>query len=185
MHRLLICCSFVLALADLAAPGARAQDGENCSYRLVPISKTGSVTTAVAELIGCYNTFAEAIEAGTGGDVDLPSSTTPMSLSASDLITDSAASDTLIGTEFNQVSYGGASQSYFAPATCSASNTWELNYVGAALNDTFASGKGFGGCDHNKKFEDADFAGTVLTCTPNCTDYGSLRDEVSSLRWKP
>jgi hypothetical protein len=169
----------------MAMPQATADEGQNCSYRLVPISKTGSVTTADAELVGCYGTFAEAIEAGTGGAVDLPTNMTPMSLSASDLTTDSTTSDVLIGTEFNLLSYGGASTSYFAQATCSASNTWEVNYVGASLNDTFASGKGFGGCDHNKKFQDADFAGTVITCTPNCADYGSLRDEVSSLRWKP
>jgi hypothetical protein len=170
----------------MAAPQATAQEGQNCSYRLVPISRVGSVNTATTELIGCYNTFAEAIEAGIGGALDLPSSTTPLSLSASDLVTQSATSDTLIGTEFDSTGFGGGSTNYFAASTCSASNTWEVNYVGDALNDTFSSGKGFGGCDHNKKFVAADFAGNVVTCTPNCTNYGAgVSNEVSSLRWKP
>jgi len=185
MRRFVIVCSFALMVGGIAAPAVAAQDEQDCSYRLVPVSKTGSVITADLELIGCYATYAEAIEAGTGGAIEVPTDTTPLSLAASDLTVDSASSDVLIGTEFNLLNYGGASASYFAPATCSASNTWEVNYVGAVLNDWFSSGKGFGGCDHNKKFEHADFAGDVLTCTPNCAGYGSLANEVSSLRWKP
>jgi hypothetical protein len=84
-----------------------------------------------------------------------------------------------------QTSFGGQSQDYFAPSTCSATNIWEVNYVGDTWNDRFSSGKGFGGCNHNKKFAAADFGGDVLTCTPNCNDYGSLSNQVSSLRWRP
>lgn len=186
MHRLFICSSFLLVLAGMAVPQATAQVGQNCSYRLVPISKTGSVTRADIELIGCYGTYAGAIEAGTGGAVDVAPDSTPLSLTASELATDTAASDVLIGTEFDSTGFGGGSTNYFAASTCSASNTWEVNYVGDALNDTFSSGKGFGGCDHNKKFVAADFGGDVLTCTPNCTNYGAgVSNEVSSLRWKP
>jgi hypothetical protein len=46
-------------------------------------------------------------------------------------------------------------------------------------------GEGFGGSDTNKKFENTNFGGSVLTCTPNCTNYGTLSNQVSSLRWKP
>ncbi len=185
MHRLFIFCSFLLVLAGVLPPEAGAEEGQNCSYRLIPISQAGSVTTADVELIGCYDTFAEAIEAGTGGAIDVPADATPLRLTASDLATGAAASDVLIGTEFDSAGFGGASTNYFAPSTCTASTTWEVNYVGSAMNDSFSSGKGFGGCDHNKKFVDADFAGDVLTCTPNCTNYGVLSNEVSSLRWKP
>ena len=57
--------------------------------------------------------------------------------------------------------------------------------VGAFWDNVFSSGKGFGGCDTNKKFENTNFGGSVLTCTPNCTNYGTLSNQVSSLRWKP
>jgi hypothetical protein len=56
--------------------------------------------------------------------------------------------------------------------------------MGATWNDRYESGKGFSSCDHNKKFEHADYGGAVLTCTPNCSTYGVLRNEVSSLKWK-
>jgi hypothetical protein len=143
------------------------------------------VTTDDLELIGCYGTYEEAIEAGSGGSIDVSADITPDTLNASEAAEISAASDVLIGTEWNGLSYSLASNSYYASATCSASNTWQVNYVGDDWNDRFESGKGFGGCDHNKKFEAADFDGAVITCTPNCTGYGSLNNQVSSLRWKP
>jgi len=110
---------------------------------------------------------------------------TPDQLRDSDLATASPLSSVLIGTEFNALAFGGASNDYFAATACAGTDVWDVNYVGDGLNDTFSSGKGFGGCDHNKKFQDADFSGNVLTCTPNCNDYGSLSNQVSSLRWRP
>jgi hypothetical protein len=185
MNRIALVVVGAIAFASTCAVPAAASAGENCSFRLVPVSKTGSVTTADLELIGCYVTYEEAIEAGAAGSVDVSADITPDTLSTSEVAEISAASDVLIGTEWSGVSYSLASNSYYAPATCSASNTWQLNYVGADWNDRFDSGKGFGGCDHNKKFEAADYGGAVITCTPNCVDYGTLANEVSSLRWKP
>lgn len=185
MNRIVIVVVGTLMLAVAWSLPAAAADDQNCSYLLIPVSRAGSVTSAVLGLIGCYDTYEEAIEAGTDGAVDVPSGTTPETLSAIDITPASAASDVLIGSEYYGTGYGGSSTNYFAPVTCSASKTWEVNYVGDAHNDAFTSGKGFGGCDHNKKFVAADFGGNVLTCTPNCSDYGSLSNEVSSLRWKP
>ena len=90
----------------------------------------------------------------------------------------------LIGTEYNSSGYAGASQSYFAPVTCSTGVVWEVADVGATWDNRFQSGKGFGGCDTNKKFQNTNFGGNVLTCTPNCSDYGALSNQVSSLRWR-
>jgi hypothetical protein len=97
----------------------------------------------------------------------------------------SATADVLIGTEFVGTNYTGTSKSYFAPETCSIGVVWDVGNVGATWDDRFSSGKGFGGCDTNKKFEDTNFGGSVLTCTPNCANYGALSNQVSSLRWKP
>jgi hypothetical protein len=173
----------VIAASVLALPmPAGADTGDHCSFRLVPVSQVGTTTTAALELVGCYATFEQAIEGGAGGSVDLPAGTTPESLTQQDL---TAASDVLIGTEWDGANYLLGSVSYWAPSTCSSTQTWQLNYVGDSYNDRFESGKGFGGCDVNKKFQHADYAGSVLTCRPNCTSYGTLANQVSSLRWKP
>jgi hypothetical protein len=161
----------------------------NCAVLLVPGSVDPSGTILATEVdLGCYPTYAEALAAGSSGAIDVPALTTPASLTDAVLAADTiatAAADVLIGTEFTGIGYGGSSKSYFASATCSTGVVWGVADVGASWDNQFSSGKGFGGCDTNKKFENTNFGGSVLTCTPNCTNYGTLSNQVSSLRWKP
>ena len=170
----------------LVAPAEAApQDDErHCVVRLVAISETGDgIITAALEEAGCFATLEQALEAGTGGEVALPEGTTPNDLTQQvldDAVT--AASDVVIGTEYDGTGFTGPSRTYSAASGC-AGVTWQVSNVGATWNDRFESGKGFGTCDHNRKFEHADFGGAVLLCTPNCSTYGSLRDDVTSLRW--
>jgi len=161
----------------------------NCAVLLVPGSVDSSGELLATEVdLGCYPTYAEALSVGSSGAIDVPALTTPASLTDAVLAADTiatATADVLIGTEFTGVSYGGTSKSYFASATCSTGVVWGVADVGASWDNEFSSGKGFGGCDTNKKFENTNFGGSVLTCTPNCTNYGTLSNQVSSLRWKP
>jgi hypothetical protein len=174
----------VLAWSVLAVP-AQGTTGRHCSYRLVTVERHGRVNITEPQLIGCYATFSESISASTGGRVRVPDSTRPQQLTDADVAATLASSDVLIGVEYPQFGFGGISANYTASETCSSTNIVQVNYVGDAYNDKFSSGKGFGGCDHNKKFQHADFGGDVVTCTPNCTNYGTLSNEVSSLRWRP
>jgi hypothetical protein len=174
-----------VAAGSLLAVPAQGRTGRHCAYRLVTIARHGSVNVTRPDLIGCYTTFSDAVAAGTNGGVRLAQDMTPSGLRNADLRVGTSASEVVIGLEYPQMSFGGVSTIYSAAATCSANNIIETNYVGDALNDRFSSGKGFGGCDHNKKFQNADFGGDVLTCTPNCTNYGTLSNQVSSLRWRP
>jgi hypothetical protein len=142
------------------APSAGARGSRHCAFSLSPMARHGRVVEAELRPLGCFGSERAA--------------------------RDIAAEDSLvlIGREFNGSSYAGSSNDYFAPDTCQG-NIYEVAYVGDAWNDKFQSGKGFGGCDHNKKFVASNFGGDSLTCTPNCTSYGSLSNEVSSLRWRP
>lgn len=186
---LAICGALLLTFTIAGAPLAQAgSSGRDCAYRLDPVSYDAATHTVSADLvlIGCYDTFAEALAAGSGGSIQVSSSTTPGQLTNA-MVTDSApaaGNDTLIGTEWPSTNFAGGSSSWFAPDAC-AGTVYAVSYVGDALNDDFESGKGFGGCDTNRKFQHASFGGAVLTCTPNCSDYGALRNEVSSLKWRP
>lgn len=180
----------LLAAATLsmsAVPASAASS--NCAVLLVPSSIEASGAILAREVdLGCYPTYAEALSVGSSGAIDVPDGTTGASLTDALLAADttvSATADVLIGTEFVGTNYNGTSKSYFAPATCSIGVVWDVGDVGASWDDRFSSGKGFGGCDTNKKFEDTNFGGSVLTCTPNCANYGALSNQVSSLRWKP
>ena len=159
----------------------------HCVARLVPnnASDQGTVEAELVQL-GCYRTFSEAIAVGSGGAILLPSTTTPHGLTQQTVkMSTTRGGSTLIGTEYTADSYAGSSHSYFASSTCGAGTTWEVADVGASWNNNFESGKGFGGCDTNKKFAWQNFGGNVKTCTPNCATYGALQNDVSSLRWRP
>jgi hypothetical protein len=168
-----------------AVTPARAAGGEeHCATVLVALEPVEGVTEARLEHIGCFSTYDQALEAGTGTWVDVSSDATPANLTAQTAAEISTASSVLIGTEFDGYDFEGASQSYFASSTCSGV-VWSVANVGATWNDRFQSGKGFGGCDTNKKFQHENFGGNVRTCTPNCLDYGALTNQVTSLRWRP
>jgi hypothetical protein len=165
------------------SPAAHAGTADDCAYELQPISRTGDRILAEPVLIGCFDTYAEALEAGSEGAIQVSSDATPLTLSASLDLNVTLSSSVLIGTEWDGSQYAGQSKSYFASGTCSSSVTWEVGYVTDAWNDLFNSGKGFGACDRNRKFEHSNFGGSSVLCTPNCSGYGSLSNQVSSLRW--
>lgn len=177
-----------LLVGALPQPAGAADDEVHCAYWLQPVEVTADAIRAVPVEIGCYATYAEAISAGSGGAIQLDASASPGSVTDADLepagpVT--TAGSVAIGTEYDLVGFDGSSNTYFASSTCSASTTWEVDYVGDAWNDLFSSGKGFGGCDRNRKFKASQFGGISILCTPNCSNYGSgLSNEVSSLRWR-
>jgi hypothetical protein len=168
---------------------ASAAQAKNCAFFLLPTglgSEPGEIET-VPVALGCFSTYSQALAVGSGGSISVSTTTTPASLTDATLAsssTDNVTTSILIGTEWTNINFTASSSSYFASSTCTSSTTWQTHWVGDAWNDLFESGKGFGGCDKNKKFEDADYLGAVVTCTPNCSDYGSLDAEVSSLRWR-
>jgi hypothetical protein len=182
--RFVIIWAVAIVLLGAGTAGALADTGTHCVVRLVPIAiSDDGVIEAQPVDEGCYASLGAALEAGTGGEFTASVPTDPSAISQ-DLLDASlvGASDVLLGTEYDGTSFAGASKSYFASSGC-ANTTWQVANVGSTWNDQFESGKGFGTCDHNRKFEHENFGGSVVLCTPNCGTYGSLRNEVTSLRW--
>jgi hypothetical protein len=188
MRRALGAVLAALLAAVIAGP-AQARAARHCAFWLKPVGPANAAravpTTTVK--IGCYGTLAGAIEAGSGGATIVSVSTTTAQLTDRMLrdATDPNATDSvMIGTEWDSIGFGVGSHSYFAASTCSAFVSWEVSYVGDEFNDQFSSGKGFGGCDANRKFTASNFGGASKLCTPNCANYGpGVSNEVSSLRW--
>jgi hypothetical protein len=179
----LVCASIALLMA--APTEAVADEERHCIAFLVPLGPKSDdgVITATLDEGGCFPTLEEALEAGTGGAFTLPDEISPAELTQA--LLDSAvteATDILLGTEYDNTGFSGGSKNYFASSGC-AGTTWQVSNVGATWNDRFESGVGFGTCDHNRKFEHVDFGGSIVLCTPSCSTYGTLRNEVSSLRW--
>jgi hypothetical protein len=179
-------------MSTVSAAGARQPapraSSVHCVSRFVPLGAARhGVLRGIARSMGCFESFSAAIRAGSGGAVVLPSWVTAASLT--DAILEAATirplrGSALVGTEYNALDYDGSSHNYFGPSTCQ-DEIIEFTNLPAGEDDVYESGKGFGGCDHNKKFVGPWLAGDSITCTPNCTGYGSLRNEVSSLRYRP
>jgi len=175
--------ALILVGAASPAAGARPEPGRrgelHCVFELRPVERTARAVFTEPLPRGCFSTQAESMAVGTNGNVILPPDTEAEDLSQ-DLIDQFTV---VIGREFDEGSFVDKLVEYYAPTGCNQ-NTWVVNYVGNSLNDRFESGKGFAHCDLNRKFEDADLGGASILCTPHCSAYGVLRDEVSSLRWK-
>jgi hypothetical protein len=185
--RLGLCVATLLTLTGTQASGAADDVSErHCAYRLIPRSRHNHVIEATRRLVGCYPSFAIALRRGSDGNIQAPDGLQPQDLTQSmlDGFTVDLRGSALIGTEYKGIGQTGGSTSYTAPDTCQG-NTWEVTNLQGADNDNFESGEGFGGCDHNKKFAGPWLAGADLTCTPDCNNYGSLKNDVSSLRWRP
>jgi hypothetical protein len=163
---------FIIGLVLESEVGAIASDPstQSCVVFLQATGPANSAGEILASPVdrGCYSTTAEALAASGGSLQSTPAAPT---------------STVVIGIEWDNTGFTGSNVIYEVASTCTASQSWVLNYVGDTWNDRFESGKGYGGCNHNKKFENADFGGAVLTCTPNCNGYGVLNNEVSSLKW--
>ena len=170
-------------LASVAQP-AGAGVGQHCAFHLVPLETVGVVTDASLDLVGCFGTYGQALEAGLGEAIDVGLDVSPQSITEEVLPPPTLLASVLIGTEYDGSGFTGGSTSYFAATTCTAVTTWQVANVGPEWNDRFQSGKGFGGCDTNRKYQHENFGGTVRTCTPNCSDYGVLSNQVTSLRWR-
>ena len=154
-----IALAFAFPLSTSVVAHGRVE-GPHCAYELRAVGRHGHVIEARLAPLGCFRTLRESMSAGT------------------------PRGSVMIGTEFDHAGFDGESVSFFASSACNGV-TWEVASMPTGWNDKAQSGKGFGGCDHNKKFAGANFAGDVVTCTPNCSGYGVLANEVSSLRWKP
>jgi hypothetical protein len=183
VHRFGRALVIVVMLASVAQ-SARADAEQHCAFRLVPLEAAGGVTNASLDLVGCFGSYEQALEAGIGHGIDVAPDVTPQNLIEEALPPPTILASVLIGTEYDGSGYTGGSTSYFAATTCTAVTTWQVPNVGPEWNDRFQSGKGFGGCDTNRKYQHENFGGTVRTCTPNCSDYGALANQVTSLRWR-
>ena len=184
MKRGITAFAIVVLLVGIVGP-AGAGEEEHCVARLVPLEPVGGRTLAELEPIGCFATYDQALEAGSGTTIDVSAAVTPETLTEDAAALLGTSSTVLIGTEWDGFGFAGGSESYFASSTCTSGVIWGVDNVGAEWNDRFQSGKGFGGCNTNKKFQHENFTGNVKTCTPNCSDYGALANQVTSLRWRP
>ncbi len=93
---------------------------------------------------------------------------------------------TIIGIHWEHVDRGGRDRIYFVKGTkpCSKGRIWQIGQLDAGWDRLISSAESFGGCGAFEQFRDARHRGPSLVCTPYCASFGTLNDEISSVRWK-
>lgn len=175
----------LLALAAVPAASAAprsAGQGNHCTYRLEHISADSSEARIVAKT--CFSSFADSFRYATRGQVTVPDSLTPDQVSQS-MVPNALDSVVVLGTDWDRANYSslGASINWEAPTSCTTSQSWTVSYVGNTWNDRIGSAKSYGGCHKFHHWEHGSYGGAVQICQPNCSTFGVMDNQTSSLSW--
>jgi len=178
----------------LAAPATNQGPLQHCVMKLAPL-RPGQHTS---DILGssCYQTFAEAIAAATGGRVHLASTIRPQDLTQAMLNTglnatsQSASNVTntqyVLSVEYWDWHDSGATWTPTGSAPCSSSIGYNVSYVGNTWNDQISSATGYSGCNHVKHWDNSGFKGSNIMCTNSsstCWTMGAMNDHTSSIEW--
>src|SRR5262249_12116789 len=133
-------------------------------------------TNVAPPAVQCFATFSDAMAAATSGRVRLPASATPASVDAPTLNSGAqpSSSDFVIGIEYADLNYGGASIIFHSSTTCDgSSHAWpDLRNLG--WNDRISSALAFSGCNNSFHYEDINFSGALFNCGTGCSSLGAV-----------
>ena len=136
----------------------------------------------------CFQAFAEAIFAATGGAVSVPADTRPEDFNEQLLqASPRPAASYVIGVEYQHADFKGWSRTYRSPRTCYGYVHY-VPWVGADINDQISSAKAYSWCNHSVHYEHINFnrgtAGATRDCGSSCSYIGAaMNDKTSSIIW--
>jgi hypothetical protein len=160
----------------MTAQADTSDDRKHCAKLLDPVQE-GDQESKVTDL-GCYKTFAEAIAAGTDGQVQLPADATTV---AADVI----GPHGILSIDYEFPFFSGRSVSWFGNGNCSGSRFFVLNFVGNRVNNAISSSDGGGSrCRRNIHFDGRNRTGAFRVCRSDCATLGRLDDRTSSKEWR-
>ena len=156
------------------------------------IGDAGAATSEVR----CFATLEEAIHHATMGWVNLPSGTKVTDLTDELLNSKlSPKTTTVIAIDYDGTSYTSSSYTH-SVSNSHGCQTYGCGFLGLQTcwysyganlpsdwNDRVSSTKGFADCNENVLFENSNYGGSKLTCTPNCTSLGVMNNAASSRKW--
>lgn len=163
------------------------QNGHHCVMDTIAVREGEPLPENVALAVPqCFQTFAEAISAATGGAVSVPPDTRPEDFNEQ-LLPDSQQPAALspIATEYQHRNFGGASLTYRSNRSCRG-YVHALRFVGSVFNDRISSARVYpaSGCNNSWHYQHRDFGGARVNCHRACRYIGNaMNDRTSSIRW--
>ena len=137
----------------------------------------------------CFDDLAGAIAYATGGLVHIAPTVDTVTQGQLDggaraarARGDDAASSIIIGIEYKDPGYSGASRVYNVHATpCSGGGNYsEPDLRGDSFNDSISSARAYAGCQ-STHYQYAQYTGSLKACT--CSSMGYMDDRTTSIYW--
>ncbi len=88
----------------------------------------------------------------------------------------------LIAKYYNWTSYTWLLVDYYGSLPCSPTTSYGVTDLPDTLDNKFASGKAYSGCDHIQVYDFNNYSGPSYSCGASCSSFYALNDHVSSWR---
>lgn len=158
---------------------------------VVTAQPTGSAPQRAASLVPrCFDDLAGAVAYATGGLVHIAPTVNTVTQDQLDggvraartRDDDSASSSIIIGIEYQDPGYRGASRVYNVNATpCSGGGNYsEPDLRGDSFNDSISSARAYAGCQ-STHYQYAEYTGALQACP--CSSMGYMDDRTTSIYW--
>lgn len=181
--------AIILAVTSVWAaqePSAKSS-GEHCVASLQP-SKPGAKESQLAGF-KCYPSFADAISAATDGAVKVSrqSDLRAQIESADQQIRSlpATASAFVLAIDYEHANFVPSSLTWTGSAPYSSVLSFFKTRMPQGWDNRVSSTRGFADCNLNILFEEENFGGASVTCTPTCSYVGdAMNDRTSSRQWR-
>ena len=189
MTFVLFFAGLLTTVATVSAEPTGGAKGRHCVTQLAPAGLDPALLKAF-ETFDCFPTFRDAIFFATKGRILLPKRSFDEQLNILDREIKARRGDLtkagsfVVAIDYEHINYGGSTLTWTAPGPCAPEGGWVASNMGSSFwNDRVSSTRGFSNCDKNVLWEHQNFAGSKLTCRPNCSSMGSFNDKASSREW--
>ncbi len=178
-----------ISLMLIAAISPQANSGKHCYSMLSPVDSNSNESSIILES-GCFDTFAESIQAATEGRVNLDSSVQPKDVTDTMLNSEGPSSllapdtVTVIGIDYKDASFGGDSYAWTTSTTgCTDTTSFGISSMPSGWDNVVSSARAYANCNHYYHWENTNYSGASLDCGASCSSMGVMNNQTSSEQW--
>jgi len=170
----------VLVLLPAATAGANASAPSSQRHCVATAGLTGRTAP---EPMRCYQTFGAAINAATGGRVNLRNASSSRKISRAEIETASPLTVFILAIDYHDANFTGSTLTWQQSTAC---GFYQAGSMPSGWNDVISSVDDFSGCA-NTLYHDSNFGGSTFRIGVNgsAASLGSFNDQTSSQKWCP
>jgi len=168
-----------------AAPSPIAREQARGSHCVVALSPGSAAKRSVVKDYRCFSSLSEAVTFATGGKVRLGARSSFSSADTALLGSSSTASVPVLGIEYNGTGFGGTSLTLTGSggSGCYGGTEYSFTNLGTyGWNDRIESARTYSNCV-GVHYKNSGLSGTSTSVFGSKSDFGSLNNEISSIRF--